>query len=514
MRYSTFISYNNRDVAWARWLHRQLESYRLPSHLVGLESPIGRLGKRLPPVFRDRDELAASADLAQAVRDALEQAASLIVICSPNSAGSRWVNEEVKSFIKLGRRARIQCLLIPDAATRRTPTNLSAAFPAALLTEGIEPLAADASRSADGLSGAKLKLIAGMLGVGYDELRQRDLVRRQRRLLAITGASVTGLIFTSGLAIIAMLARADAVGQRDMARQKTITAERTTAFVKGLFTISDPSEAMGAKVTALEILDKGAREIAHSLDGEPNVKAELSATLSEVYQGLGFYRRADELVQRSLSLKVSDPLTRGRQYAVLGDSQSRQSDHPAAIQAYNLALKATQEAVNDNGNELTTRILIGRAEARASNDEFGLANLDIARAFKLDASREGTHSSSVARDLEAAGLSSNFAGKFDAARTYYERALAIRLAVQGRLHPRVSEDLNELGTLAYRQHDNAAAEYYWRQALKTDSRVLGADHPDLAATMNSLGSGLVDQSQKMTVAARAMAERKTVGHRS
>ena len=31
---------------------------------------------------------------------------------------------------------------------------------------------------------------------------------------------------------------------------------------------------------------------------------------------------------------------------------------------------------------------------------------------------------------------------------------------------------------------------------------------------SSLGSGLVDQSQKMTVAARAMAERKTVGHRS
>ena len=30
----------------------------------------------------------------------------------------------------------------------------------------------------------------------------------------------------------------------------------------------------------------------------------------------------------------------------------------------------------------------------------------------------------------------------------------------------------------------------------------------------SLGSGLVDQGQKMIVAARAMAERKTVGHRS
>ena len=31
---------------------------------------------------------------------------------------------------------------------------------------------------------------------------------------------------------------------------------------------------------------------------------------------------------------------------------------------------------------------------------------------------------------------------------------------------------------------------------------------------NDLGSGLVDQSQKMTVAARAMADKKTVGHLS
>jgi hypothetical protein len=32
--------------------------------------------------------------------------------------------------------------------------------------------------------------------------------------------------------------------------------------------------------------------------------------------------------------------------------------------------------------------------------------------------------------------------------------------------------------------------------------------------MKQLGSGLVDQSQKMTVAASAMAEKKTVGQRS
>lgn len=35
-----------------------------------------------------------------------------------------------------------------------------------------------------------------------------------------------------------------------------------------------------------------------------------------------------------------------------------------------------------------------------------------------------------------------------------------------------------------------------------------------ALEMEGLGSGLIDHSQKMTVAARAIAEKKTVGHRS
>ncbi len=40
-------------------------------------------------------------------------------------------------------------------------------------------------------------------------------------------------------------------------------------------------------------------------------------------------------------------------------------------------------------------------------------------------------------------------------------------------------------------------------------------HPWLIAeAAHTLGSGLVDQSQKMTVAARAMADKKTVGHLS
>jgi len=57
VRYSAFISYNHRDRRWAAWLHRELERYRIPKALIGRESVIGALERRLPPVFQDREEL-------------------------------------------------------------------------------------------------------------------------------------------------------------------------------------------------------------------------------------------------------------------------------------------------------------------------------------------------------------------------------------------------------------------------------------------------------------------------
>src|SRR4051812_4268485 len=115
MRYSAFISYNHKDRAWAGWLHRELERYRVPEAVHGRPAPWGPLGRKLPPVFQDREEMAASANLADSVREALRDASNLIVICSTHGARSRWVNEEVKVFAELGKRERIQCLIVPEA---------------------------------------------------------------------------------------------------------------------------------------------------------------------------------------------------------------------------------------------------------------------------------------------------------------------------------------------------------------------------------------------------------------
>lgn len=491
MRYSAFISYNHRDRRWASWLHRELERYRLPKALIGRDSPIGALEAKLPPVFQDREELAASPSLTESVREALAESANLIVICSTNAVQSRWVNEEIRAFSAQGRRDRIQWLVVPEADN----AELSGAqiFPAAFFESDGEALAADARKSGDGKRSAFLKLVAGLTQVRYDELRQRDQTRRVRRLLMLAAAAGIGFLMMSALAVYALLARAEAVRDRDLARQKTITAERTTDFVKGLFEVSDPSEAKGQSITAAEVLDRGARQIDASLEDEPDVKAELMSTLSEVYIGLGSYRRAEALIGRSLMLKAGNPETRARQLAVAGDARALQGEYERSLVIYDRALAQLQQHDRLAESSIQSRLQIAKAESLASLDRFTEANELIQRALTSDTKREGANSVAVARDLEAAGLMNQFAGKYAEARVQYQRALAIRMRAQGQLHPKVSEDLNQLGTVAYLQGDPVSAERYWKRSLLRDQQVIGPEHPDLAATLNNLGRVLLEQ---------------------
>lgn len=44
MRYSAFISYNHRDREIAGWVHRRLETYRVPKAIRGRSGPFGEIG--------------------------------------------------------------------------------------------------------------------------------------------------------------------------------------------------------------------------------------------------------------------------------------------------------------------------------------------------------------------------------------------------------------------------------------------------------------------------------------
>jgi len=178
-KYKAYISYSHRDDKWASWLHNVLESYRIPHKLVGTVTGVGRVPARVSPVFRDRDDLSAADDLGGIVQQALEDSENLIVVCSPQATASHWVNEEIRHFARLGRKDQVFCIIVDgDPAGAGTD---SACFPEALAEIGMqEPLAADVRQWADGKNLSKLKIISGMLGLPLDQLRRRDLQKRQK----------------------------------------------------------------------------------------------------------------------------------------------------------------------------------------------------------------------------------------------------------------------------------------------------------------------------------------------
>ncbi len=207
-KYWAFISYSHQDEAWAKWLHKSLETYRVPRKLVGRASGQGEIPKRLLPVFRDRDELPGASDLGGKITEALSQSRSLIVVCSPKSAVSKWVNEEVKSYKTLGRENRVLCLIVDGEpnATDKPESGLVECFPPAVrfhvspenkvTNQPTEPIAADAREGKDGKTNALFKLISGILVVGYDELRQREKQRRFWRRVRLSAVALILVLLT------------------------------------------------------------------------------------------------------------------------------------------------------------------------------------------------------------------------------------------------------------------------------------------------------------------------------
>jgi hypothetical protein len=217
-RYWAFISYSQRDEGWARRLHQFLETYRIPRPLVGREVDGEKIPHRLVPIFRDRDELPGNPDLGAKINDALSASRSLIVICSPSAASSLWVEREISTFKSMGRAGRVLPLVVagePGASDKGRETT-SECFPRSIRFEvtpgGVltdrrtEPLAADARPNKDGWTDACLKLVAGILGVGFDDLRRRERARRHQQRIARAGVALAASL----LLVCAYVGLADA----------------------------------------------------------------------------------------------------------------------------------------------------------------------------------------------------------------------------------------------------------------------------------------------------------------
>jgi tetratricopeptide (TPR) repeat protein len=314
-RYYAFLSYSHKDKELADWLHRELERFRVPGSLSGKLTANGVVPRRLTPVFRDQQDLSAGGELAEEIKAALAASQFLVVLCSPTAAKSRWTNQEIESF----KRTRPEgCVLAAVAAGEPFASDVPGredeeCFPPALrfkydrrghrTAKRAEPLAADFREVGEGRRLAFLKLVAGMLGVGLDELVQREQTRRSRRLAYLAAASIAGMAVTSTLAVTAIQARNEA-------REQRREAEGLVAFMLG--DLKDKLEPIG-KLDALDGV--GARVLAY-------YQKQDASELSDA-----------ALLQRSKALSLMAEVANAR-----GDAQT-------ALKLYREALAGTAETM-------------------------------------------------------------------------------------------------------------------------------------------------------------------------
>ncbi|MBT2144665.1 MULTISPECIES: toll/interleukin-1 receptor domain-containing protein [unclassified Rhodanobacter] len=422
-RYRAFISYSHRDKAWAGWLHRALETYAVPKRLVGQATAFGEIPARLAPIFRDRDELASATDLGRKVNEALAQSASLLVICSPNSATSHWVNEEVLAFKRLGRSERIFCLIVdgePDASELPGRAAEECFAPAlrhrlgadgALGHERTEPIAADARAGKDGKANAKLKLIAGMLDIGFDALKRRELQRRARRMAALATLALIVMAATTALAITAMIARHAAVVASQAAERRQKQAEGLVNFMLGdlndklaqvsrldiMETVDDHSMSYFQSLPSTDVTDEALAQRAKALEKIGSVRLDQG----HLPAAMASYQAASKLAAM-LAEKAPADSTRQLAYAqvlaFVGMTHWYQGQLDAAQQSFESAQTVLQRAVPSEADVLPLQYQqemiennIGHVlEARGRLDEAtGHYRNALALSRKLVAARPG-----------------------------------------------------------------------------------------------------------------------------
>lgn len=191
-QYFAFISYSHKDMKWARWLQKELESYKLPSKLQENNSERNKkTQKPIQPVFRDETSINPGKSVDDALKSELEKSKYLVVICSPASSASSWVDREVERFINMGREDRIMPFIVEGVPHSQDGKKECYVPSLRALAEikGSSILGADVQ--ARGKREAFLCTVAFLLGIDLETLRSREAERvRRKRITAFAVSTI------------------------------------------------------------------------------------------------------------------------------------------------------------------------------------------------------------------------------------------------------------------------------------------------------------------------------------
>ncbi|MBP5190147.1 MAG: TIR domain-containing protein [Bacteroidales bacterium] len=190
---TAFISYKSEDKRWAKWLQRKLERYRIPRQI---RDKYPELPEKINHIFRDETDLSGGVLRASLIKELLDSQ-YLVVVCSPRATKSKWVNEEIETFVNADRSSNIIPFIIEG--TPHSGDEKTECFPKALaeLPKEDELLGLDVQKV--GRQKALARVVATILDVRFDDLWQRHHRRLARRRIVFAAMLATCLLSSCAL---------------------------------------------------------------------------------------------------------------------------------------------------------------------------------------------------------------------------------------------------------------------------------------------------------------------------
>jgi eukaryotic-like serine/threonine-protein kinase len=313
-------------------------------------------------------------------------------------------------------------------------------------------------------------------------------------LAVLIGFSVTTYLQAQRIAQERDLAEAE----RARAQTALERAEAVKEFLVNSFQLADPSHARGNKITAREILDRGAARIGKELRAQPDLQAALLDTIGSVYLSLDLPDDAQPLIEQALAVRrqlygenhldVANSLySLNRVYEKKGDLKTAE-----ALAVNSLAINSL---LTGTDSVATAGSLCRLGIIQTARGELKLAEQQLQECLRIRVAQLGKDHELVTVPLDNLAQLAQRRRDFAAAQTFYREAIRIDLKNQRQDHPQYIRHLHNLATSLHEQGDLDAAEPLYRQTVDLFRQVVGPEHSETIEATENLGRLLEDRGR-------------------
>ncbi len=331
----------------------------------------------------------------------------------------------------------------------------------------------------------------------------------QRHKFGVAAATAMALLLIA-------FAVMQAIQLRRITRERD-RADRVTAFMTGMFKVSNPSEARGNDIRAREILDKSAKDIDTGLTNDPELQAQMMNVMGTVYQSLGITSKAEPLLRRALEIRQhilgpSNPDTLQSQQD-LSAAVAAESHYPEAEKLCRETMEARRRVLGPEHHDTVDSMvqlarILGFESRYAEAEKLNRDALEVA-------SRNWPQDRLTATAMSLLADTLTHEGQYPEAEKAAREALEMDRRTLGSDHPSVLRDMFNLGGILTEEQHYADAEQMHKELIESARRVLGPQHPGTLVAIGTLAM-ILDKEKRFADAEKLYrrvfeAQRQTLG---